>query len=227
MDAAAVVARRGRRSSRAAVWLVWFSSCCRSQEVRVLGARDRARSTRCARPRPCRVGTPLARVDADAVAARGRRDPRGRRGRGAPRLARRPRRRRHRADPRRRRAGRRRRCDLRRRHRCRASATPASPPRGHAAVVAAVERPGRVASAARRRRPARLRSAVASAPSPRSSATTSSCACAAGPRCSGGARSEAGAQGRGAHGAAALKARVLRRERPDLPTTRGTAPRQP
>ncbi|MGD9957633.1 MAG: peptidase S33, partial [Candidatus Nanopelagicales bacterium] len=53
----------------AAVWLVWLSSVLSVKEVRVLGAVgvpiDEVRSAA-----DIRVGTPLARVDADGVAAR-------------------------------------------------------------------------------------------------------------------------------------------------------------
>lgn len=52
-----------------AVWLVWFSSVLSVQEVRVLGATgvpvDEVRDAA-----GVRIGTPLARVDADGVAAR-------------------------------------------------------------------------------------------------------------------------------------------------------------
>lgn len=53
----------------AAVWLVWFSSVLSVQEVRVVGATgvpvDEVRSAA-----SVRIGTPLARVDADGVADR-------------------------------------------------------------------------------------------------------------------------------------------------------------
>ncbi len=52
-----------------AVWLVWFSSVLSVQEVRVVGAKgvpvDEVRTAA-----SVRLGTPLARVDADGVAAR-------------------------------------------------------------------------------------------------------------------------------------------------------------